>query len=282
VAAARRPSAAPLRRALEDTLTTVYSRAARLALADVGVDPQPGFNADNAAVRRLAKARSGELFDRVFATAGKRARNALAQELKEAQDPKAVAEALRKRFDGVAGRHARTAVRTEIRDLYNTANLDAWSAVGVRSVIASDGHGGLTGETDKACLARNGKRYTVAQARNLEHSPVTHPNCTLAFQPFVPKEGLKPPADLAAALELAVWEETKHPRDELGRWRSIIHRIGLDDEVFMFSGERMRLVDEFDGDRELAARVGLTGWNAYAPSGELIGSVFGGPYGTAG
>lgn len=199
------PRLLALRKDVYEKMLTIVELAGQRELQTVGLAADVVWDASRPDVQRIARERTKQLFDSVFQTAGDRARVALADELSKPQDPFQLAEALRARLGGVSKRQAEMAVRSEVRDLYNEATLDAWELAGMTHVRASDGHGGLTGRTDADCVARNGRVYTIKQARLENHSEVTHPRCTLGWQPIVPKGGLRP--DLAASFDPAL-----HPR----------------------------------------------------------------------
>ena len=66
-------------------------------------------------------------------------------------------------------------VRTEVRDAYNQATLIAAEANGIELVQATDAD---SGDTDKDCMDRAGKVFTVAEAKEEDE----HPNGTLGWK----------------------------------------------------------------------------------------------------
>lgn len=215
---------------LEGVYADILAAAGNKELAQAGVklDDATMWNAERPEVVALASKAADETFGALIKTAGKDLKTAMSEELSKTQDPFAIADAIRQRFDGQTRWQARRMVRTVTRDLYNAAALDRFEQMGVKTVTAHDGAGGLTGQTDPACIARNGQTYTIAEARKLKaYHPTVHPNCTLSWSPNVPKEGLRPPvpqslidtfmgADQSAdgeMLELASdWQPDLHPR----------------------------------------------------------------------
>lgn len=75
--------------------------------------------------------------------------------------------------------------RSETRDAYNFGTLLAVEKAGLKYVRAKDAQ---KGPTDAECEERNGKLYTVKEAR-VEMSPKkTHTRCTLEFEPIIRAE----------------------------------------------------------------------------------------------
>ena len=77
----------------------------------------------------------------------------------------------------MARTEAKHAQRVSALELYDTAG---WT------VVALDGQ--LGDASDDDCKARNGKEYSIAEAKVEMNSVKTHPNCTLSFMPRVPNE----------------------------------------------------------------------------------------------
>lgn len=102
-------------------------------------------------------------------------------------------------------------VRSEARMGYNASALDMWERVGVEEVDAIDGLGGKTGKTDAKCLARNGQRFDLSQARVEDRDE--HPNGTLCWTPVTADIDLRPlqpgRVNQEAAQSLSVYAVTK-------------------------------------------------------------------------
>jgi hypothetical protein len=94
-----------------------------------------------------------------------------------------LSQKLRVKFLGYPRWMALRTARTEARRAYNNASLDVWELSGISRVRAYDGLGGVTGRTDETCLSRNGKIYSIEQARKEDASE--HPNGTLGFVPII-------------------------------------------------------------------------------------------------
>lgn len=94
-----------------------------------------------------------------------------------------LAQKFRVHFMGYPRWMAQRTARTEARHAYNNAALDVWELSGIKQVRAYDGLGGVTGKTDPICLARNGKIYSIAEARREDAQE--HPNGTLGFTPVI-------------------------------------------------------------------------------------------------
>jgi hypothetical protein len=94
-----------------------------------------------------------------------------------------LAQKFRVHFMGYPRWMAERTARTEARHMYNNASLDVWELSGIKKVRAYDGLGGKSGKTDAACLARNGKIFSIAAARAEDEAE--HPNGTLGFTPII-------------------------------------------------------------------------------------------------
>ena len=77
---------------------------------------------------------------------------------------------------------AKLIARTEAKHAQRVSALELYDEAGW-TVIALDG---LLGDaSDEDCKARNGKEYTIEEAKVEMNSSITHPNCTLTFIPKV-------------------------------------------------------------------------------------------------
>lgn len=266
------PRLLALRTDVYERMLDVVVLAGQRELQAVGLADRVVWNAERPDVQAIARRRTGELFDRVFETAGKRARVALAELLGRALDPIEMGKALQERFQQITPAQAQMAVRSEVRDLYNEATLDAWEAAGMKQVRASDGHGGLSGVTDADCKARDGKVYSIAQARAENHSPVTHPRCTLSWVPIVPKGGLNPPA-LAAELVtdpmdlVLVFDEHLHPRDPGGEGGGEFVRKPLSILANGFAEAAQMMADGYSAKAQRDLNTGLGGVDEWLAGG---------------
>ena len=77
---------------------------------------------------------------------------------------------------------AKLIARTEAKHAQRVSALELYDEAGWR-VVALDGQ--LGDASDDDCKARNGKEYSIAEAKVEMNSPITHPNCTLSFMPKV-------------------------------------------------------------------------------------------------
>jgi hypothetical protein len=87
-----------------------------------------------------------------------------------------LAQKIREHFSGFPNWKADRIVRTEVRDLYNTATLMAAEASGFNRVQALDAQ--TPGPVDQDCAARNGQIFHVGDA----FRETDHPNGTLAWR----------------------------------------------------------------------------------------------------
>ena len=95
-------------------------------------------------------------------------------------DRQELADLARDHFDGFPQWKTDRLIRTEVRDIYNAATLLAAEAAGVKQVQALDAR--LTLDTDADCVRRDGKIFSLAEAKKQDE----HPNGTLAWR-ILPK-----------------------------------------------------------------------------------------------
>ena len=100
-------------------------------------------------------------------------------------DPQELASAVREHFSTFPDWKTDRLVRTEVRDLYNSATLLAASSNGIRRVMALDNQGPQSLIGDPECMNRHGHVYSTTDA----WTQTDHPNGTLAWR-MVP-DGLK-------------------------------------------------------------------------------------------
>lgn len=241
-----------IRARLADTFAALFARAGMVELQKLGVsDPVAVFDAARPDIQERALQLADFTLGQIARTAGDRVRRTISEELGKGKDQFEIADALREAFAGMSQRQARTVMRTVTRDLYNGASLDAYEAVGITHAIAHDGFGGLSGKTDPDCVARNGKRYTLAEAREQEHSPVTHPNCTLHWTPDA--DTLPDDGPLPGLASLALGFDPAEPRDYHGRWRDEFNLPGFGEPVV--AKGLSAVTDLWERDKPLAERA---------------------------
>lgn len=139
------------------------------------------WNMDNPEVRSWIEQRGAKLVRKVSDTVRDELRKFLAVELGKDQSPVGIAQAVRQHFAEFPGWKSNRIARTEVRDAYNAASLLSYRSAGVDMVQAFDGSGGLTGETDAECVARNGQVMTLDEALAIDE----HPNGTLGWRPLM-------------------------------------------------------------------------------------------------
>lgn len=171
--------------ALTNKIYAIFEQAGYQAMAQMGLGGVEFNKSHRPELDVLAKERAASILGRIGDAYGTKIRTDFADELSKGGSPWDIAARLAERYQDFSLGSIKRTVRSEMRQIGNLASLDSWESVGVTHVIASDGRGGLTGKTDPDCIARNGRRYTIDEARAEEHSPITHPNCTLAFRPDV-------------------------------------------------------------------------------------------------
>ena len=96
-------------------------------------------------------------------------------------DTERLVAGLRQHFESYPEWMAERVVRTEARIALNQAAFGVWEDAGIEELIAIDGLGGRTGKTDATCLARNGRTFSLDEAR--AEDALEHPNGTLFWVP---------------------------------------------------------------------------------------------------
>lgn len=99
----------------------------------------------------------------------------LEKQLQQNSHPEIVAQTLEDHFAEMPITYAARAVRAMTRDSYNEGMLQAAEDAGIDQVMAHDASEGTNLNTDKKCINRNGKVYSIKDARK----ETEHPNGTL-------------------------------------------------------------------------------------------------------
>ena len=100
----------------------------------------------------------------------------LANQIRAGKDNDEIADAVREHFVDFPDWKADRLVRSEVRDAYNFATLEAGQQAGVKVVQAKDAQ---LGDTDEECIERNGNFYSIPQA--LTETLKEHPSGTLEW-----------------------------------------------------------------------------------------------------
>jgi SPP1 gp7 family putative phage head morphogenesis protein len=201
-----RYSLAGAKDAMEGAFYRVMQRAAGRELQSFGLT-QFNFSMDNQDVRDWMAKRGAFLIRKVASTVRQEMRDFLTDRLKEEKDPVDIAKDIRAHFSQFPDWKADRIARTEIRDAYNAATLLGYKSANVQMVQAYDGGGGITGETDAECLARNGQIFTLNDAMQEDE----HPNGTLGWRPVWPgnfSAQVVPQAELPEEGAISYWEES--------------------------------------------------------------------------
>lgn len=93
-------------------------------------------------------------------------------------DPKEISSALRQHFSEFPAWKSDRLVRTEVRDIYNSATLMAASSSGIERVMALDSQGPNPHLGDPDCVDRHGQIFSVKDA----WTQTDHPNGTLGWR----------------------------------------------------------------------------------------------------
>lgn len=187
------------RHLIRGELASMYHITGMAELARLGLSAE-SWDVGRDEVQEWARWRAGELIKTMDKTIVERhVRPWLARELQNLgiQDATGVpygtlelAQRMSEHFEGYPKWMSERVIRTEARNGYNLSALDMWERVGVIEVEAYDGLGGRTGQTDEHCLARNGIRLSIDEAR--EENTKEHPNGTLGFVPVTVTADLRP------------------------------------------------------------------------------------------
>jgi hypothetical protein len=105
-------------------------------------------------------------------------RDFLENQLQKNSHPEVVAQELEDHFADLPTTYSARAVRAQTRDAYNQGMLQAGIDAGIDQVIAHDASSGTNLNTDKKCILRNGKIYSLKDAIK----ETEHPNGTLFFK----------------------------------------------------------------------------------------------------
>lgn len=97
------------------------------------------------------------------------------QATEEGWSTKQLADAIREKGVTSSVSRASTIARSETREAYNQGSILAYESAGVEKVQALDS------DNDEECAARDGQIYTLEEAAAIQ----PHPNCVLAFAPYL-------------------------------------------------------------------------------------------------
>lgn len=104
-------------------------------------------------------------------------RDFLEKQLQQNSHPDTVAQSLEDHFADMPSTYAARAVRAQTRDAYNEGMLQAAEDAGIDQVLAHDASSGTNLNTDPKCINRNGKVFSIKDAKK----EIEHPNGTLFF-----------------------------------------------------------------------------------------------------
>jgi SPP1 gp7 family putative phage head morphogenesis protein len=136
---------------------------------------------DAAAVEPWVQDRVKFAYDSIDQTVRDELQEWLADELQQTVDPKQVAAAAREHFADFPQTHADRVARTETTDAFNQGTAEACERAGVTQLQLHDASDGTDTKSDSACLARNGKIVSAAEAKNIH---TLHPRCTIYMTPL--------------------------------------------------------------------------------------------------
>lgn len=185
--------------AVTGELASIYHTAGLAELNRLGLSAD-SWDVGRDEVQEWARFRAGELIKTIDRTVVEQhLRPWLATELQKlgqqnrdgiATGTMELAQRMSDKFQGYPQWMSERVIRTESMIGYNLSAADMWERIGVQEVEMYDGLGGVTGQTDEECLARNGERCTIDEFR--EHVKNEHPNGTLGAIPVVVGVELRP------------------------------------------------------------------------------------------
>lgn len=140
----------------------------------------------------------------------------LANQIRAGKDNDEIADAVREHFVDFPDWKADRLVRSEVRDAYNFATLEAGQQAGVKVVQAKDAQ---LGDTDEECIERNGNFYSIPQA--LTETLKEHPSGTLEWI-LIP--------DVSSVSEVTV-NASELDDDEIGYYNNDTNTIYFSDKA---------------------------------------------------
>ena len=163
-----------------DIFKSIMKRAAKLELARLR---KPGKVTDDE-VQGFITNRLSEMIAKTAETCRNEVYSFVERQIDEGiVEPDELASALRQHFSDFPQWKADRTVRSEVRDLYNSATLLAAQASGIERVMGVDGQGPTAHIMDDECSERHGKIFSVGDA----FKERDHPNGTLEWR-MIPQE----------------------------------------------------------------------------------------------
>ena len=154
----------------------LMDQASNLELAKVEIT-EPTWDAKRPEAQKWLNDHGAELLQNVSDTTKEEVRTWLAANFNKGLTPSQIAESFATHFSDYPSWKAARVVRTEVRDAYNASTLLSGEAEGCSQAIASDASGGRNINTDKHCIDRNGKTFSIKKAMKEKD----HPNGTLSW-----------------------------------------------------------------------------------------------------
>jgi hypothetical protein len=156
-----------------DTMRLIAKRAARLELSKANLTAKV---ADDD-IANFIETHLDEVATKIAETTHNEVQNFVANQIALGITNKNdLANLARRHFEEFPNWKTDRLVRTEVRDIYNAATLLAAEAAGIKQVQAVDAQ--ISADTDKDCVKRNGRFFTLSDARKEDE----HPNGTLGWR----------------------------------------------------------------------------------------------------
>lgn len=153
----------------------IIERAGRRELERIRTNPD--WQPDTDTVAEYLEERGALYVKAVSDTVKNEVASYLAEQIRQGKSNQEISQGIREHFQEFPGWKADRLVRSEVRDAYNFATLEAGQQAGIKVVQAKDAQ---LGDTDAECIERNNQFYSIPQA--LVETLREHPFGTLEWK----------------------------------------------------------------------------------------------------
>jgi len=215
---------------IEDTKTSVRNIIARAGSRELRrIRTEDDWKVDSESVATYLEDRGLEYVKAIEDTIRDEVASYLAQQIRDGKSNTEIADGVREHFsDSFPDWKATRLVRSEVRNAYNFATLEAGQQAGIKVVQAKDAQ--LPQETDQDCIDRNGNFYSIPQA--LTENLKEHPNGTLEWK-LIP--------DVSSVSEVTV-EASEIEDGGIGYFDNITNTIYLNEDATKEEAEQFRIL----------------------------------------
>ena len=159
----------------KNRIREIIERAGRRELQRIRTNPD--WQPDTEAVAEYLEERGLLYVKAVSETVKAEVASYLAEQIRQGKTGEEISQGVRDHFNEFPGWKADRLVRSEVRDAYNFATLEAGQQAGIKVVQAKDAQ---LGDTDAECIERNNQFYSIPQA--LVETLKEHPFGTLEWK----------------------------------------------------------------------------------------------------